>query len=207
MTSAYVDGVLDLTFHDITDENSLNIQITNKIMALTNQLPQSPTNKTQTGGGPGSPGNTFDGAMTTSPKSRFRKQHVKAVRLGNNEIISTRILVTLPAHIDTSRIQWLDLSFNFIEDILDDIAKLFPQLTTIYLHANRISKLSEVKKLGQVENLRSLSLYGNPVEENKHYRNYVIYMCKNLHTFDKSPVTKSQLDKVRNTFKHILKRY
>ena len=57
-------------------------------------------------------------------------------------------------------------------------------------------KLAQIKKLEALEHLRSLSLYGNPVEEHKYYRNYVLYTCKHLAQFDKSPVTKSQIQKV-----------
>jgi Leucine-rich repeat (LRR) protein len=196
---SYVDGVLDLTFHEISDESSLNSEITQKILFLTASL--SPTRKT-------SPSKTFGQTSEnqygntspqppSSPKSKFRKKNVKAIRLGNNDISSTSILTTIPAHFDTSKLAWLDLSFNNISDIFNEFPKLFPNVSTIYLHANRISKLSEVKKLGELEHLRSLSLYGNPLEENKHYRNYVVFYCKHLHQFDKSPVTKTQLALVR----------
>lgn len=74
---------------------------------------------------------------------------------------------------------------------------LFPSLTTLYLHANKIGKLGEIRKLLPMQSLKSLSLYGNPVEENKHYRNFVLYICPNLMQFDMSPVTKSELQRVR----------
>ena len=38
--------------------------------------------------------------------------------------------------------------------------------------------------------LRSLSLHGNPVEDHKHYRNFVITMVPSLIQLDFSPVTK-----------------
>ena len=193
MASTYVEGVLDLTFHEISDETSLNNSISDKVSFLTMTL--SPTKTQQRSTSPVM--DTFqDTNGSTSPKSRFRKKNIHAIRLGNNEIPSTSVLTAIPAHFNTSNILWLDLSFNMITDIFNDFSKLFPNVTTIYLQANRISKLSEVKKLGECEHLKSLALYGNPVEERKHYKNFVIFYCKNLHQFDKSPVTKTQMKQV-----------
>lgn len=196
MTSGYVEGVLDLTFHEVSDESSLTTQIGNKVMFLTQTLvPSSPSKSRSSSPTPETYGDTMG---STSPKSKFRKKNIHAIRLGNNEVQSTSILTAIPAHFDTSRILWLDLSFNMIVDIFSDFPKVFPQVTTIYLHANRISRLSHVKTLGELEHLKSLSLYGNPIEEKKHYRNYTIFYCKNLHQFDKSPVTKTQLQQVNS---------
>lgn len=207
MSTGYVEGVLDLTFYNISDENSLNTELQNKITFLTTAL--SPTKRTGLHAtfssdipepnfestSPGSP------TATGSPKSRFRKKNIKAIRLGNNEITTTGILSsTLPAHFDTTKILWLDLSFNFIAEIANDFAALFPNITTIYLQSNRLAKLKEVKKLSECNELRSLAMYGNPIEENKHYRNYVIYYCKKLHQFDKAPITTAQKEKVRKDF-------
>lgn len=43
-------------------------------------------------------------------------------------------------------------------------------LTSLYLHANDIKTLKEIKKLGNLTKLKSLTLHGNPVEEVKNYR-------------------------------------
>jgi hypothetical protein len=191
MAVPFVEGVLDLTFYNISDENSLNAEINNKITFLTTAV-MSPKRTAS----PVEFNNTSGTGSPSSPKSRFKKKNVKAIRLGNNEIQTTAIFSVFTAHFDTTKILWLDLSFNMIQEISNDFVKLFPQITTIYLQSNQISKLSEVKKFGELEHLRSLALYGNPVEENKHYRNYIIYFCKHLHQFDKSPVTKQQAELV-----------
>lgn len=43
-------------------------------------------------------------------------------------------------------------------------------LQSLYLHGNTISCLREVDKLGALSQLRRLTLYGNPMEEEGGYR-------------------------------------
>lgn len=93
---------------------------------------------------------------------------------------------------DTSKIMWLDISFNHVEDINPNIFELFPNVTALYLQSNQIKKLSEIRKLENFRFLKSLAIYGNPIEEHKHYRNYILFYCKLLTNFDMSPVTKSE---------------
>ena len=118
---------------------------------------------------------------------------VQALRLGNNLLRDFSLLSATCLHnlIDASKVLWLDLSFNEITKT-DEVSALFPNVTTVYLHANKIAKLGEIKKISKLSKLKSLSMYGCPVEENKHYRNYVLYSCKLLTQFDASPVTASE---------------
>ncbi|RYY83135.1 hypothetical protein EON63_11925 [archaeon] len=183
MSAPNVDGVLDLTFLDIRDEAEFQTNFTQKLEAY--NRPASPS-KTRLAQASDSPAKTF----------KLPKEPIKAIRLGNNYLTSMEVIHSIPAQIDSSRILWLDLSFNFITTLSGDLSQYFPNVVTIYLHANKISKLSELKKLAGFQHLRALSLYGNPVEENKHYRNYVLFHCTALGQFDKSPVTKSQIQKV-----------
>lgn len=44
------------------------------------------------------------------------------------------------------RLEWLDLSYNYLEKIEPELTK-FPCLKTLYLHGNYISNLDEVKVL------------------------------------------------------------
>jgi Leucine-rich repeat (LRR) protein len=44
-------------------------------------------------------------------------------------------------------LEWLDLSYNYLEKIEKEIPEMFPNLKTLYLHGNYISNLDEVKKL------------------------------------------------------------
>ena len=102
----------------------------------------------------------------------------------------------------------MDLSFNKISAVSSEFSQKFPHITTIYCHANNISKLSELKKFAAFPELKSLSLYGNPVDAHKHYRNYVLYVCPKLTQFDSSPVTKTERTRAEiwaQTFRRRLK--
>jgi Leucine-rich repeat (LRR) protein len=59
---------------------------------------------------------------------------------------------------------WIDLSYNYLESIESEIVTSFPLLKTLYLHGNYFSNLDDVKKLGGLKNLHTLTLYGNPIE-------------------------------------------
>jgi Leucine-rich repeat (LRR) protein len=180
MTSGHVIGVLDLTFLEISEEIDFQNGLAQRI----------PTNGLNT---------STD--LSASGGKKKKNEVFKAVRLANNSIARIELAgICLSKNIDLSKLLWIDLSFNMISKIPDDLSQIFPNLTTLYLHANQISKLSELKKLGTLTKLKSLSVYGNPVEENKHYRNYVMYVCSKLSQFDMSPVTKSELQKVYYTF-------
>ena len=114
-------------------------------------------------------------------------------RIANNLIQDVTVLCSpLSRLIDTSKVLWIDISFNQISQFDESLVAAFPNLTTLHLHANNITKLTEIKKISKFPKLKSLALYGNPVEEHKHYRNYVLYYCTQLTQFDMSPVTKTE---------------
>jgi Leucine-rich repeat (LRR) protein len=102
------------------------------------------------------------------------------------------------------QIQWLDLSFNHLQRLDENIVTYFPNLTTLYLHANQLPKLSHLKKLAGLSQLKSLTLYGNPLEENKHYRNYVLYLFPELKQLDFSVITDGQREQVDHLTHHSL---
>ncbi|XP_066894903.1 transmembrane O-methyltransferase homolog isoform X1 [Kogia breviceps] len=64
---------------------------------------------------------------------------------------------------------WIDLSFNDLTSI-DPVLTTFFNLSVLYLHGNSIQRLGEVNKLAVLPRLRSLTLHGNPIEEEKGYR-------------------------------------
>jgi Leucine-rich repeat (LRR) protein len=125
---------------------------------------------------------------------------ITAVRLSYNSLKSSSIetiLDILFKHMDCTRILWLDLSFNDLIDLPRDISSIFPNLTSLYLHANKIPKLSAVKDaLSQCTNLHSLTMYGNPCESFKHYHNYALFLNPSLKQFDKSVITKKDKKQV-----------
>ena len=120
----------------------------------------------------------------------------KALRLGNNSIASISIFEVVQSFTDPEKVMWLDLSFNLIDRIDESLPAIFPNLTTLYLHANHITKLSHIKKLASLTKLKSLTLYGNPVEEHKHYRNYILYCFPHLQQLDFCVITSNQREKV-----------
>ncbi|XP_017373887.1 leucine-rich repeat-containing protein 51-like [Cebus imitator] len=67
----------------------------------------------------------------------------------------------------------------------------FFNLSVLYLHGNSIQRLGEVNKLAVLPRLRSLTLHGNPMEEEKGYRQYVLCTLPHITTFDFSGVTKA----------------
>ena len=134
-------------------------------------------------------------SITSSINAIKKKQteEIKAIRMANNLISNLQILTSpFCSMLDTSKVTWLDVSFNQIESLDPSIFEHFPNISALYLQANKILKLSEIRKLEKFQRLKSVAIFGNPVEEHKHYRNYVLYYCKSLTNFDMSPVTKSE---------------
>jgi len=193
-----IAGVLDLTFLNISDESTLTTEIQEKSNSLSKTF-----NMSQQDSASALFKNKYDGSSDiivrkSSPSRRTSQENgtIKAIRLSNNGLKDITILVNPFLNtLNGSLIQWLDLSFNEISSICSicSMSPTTPNLTTIYLHANKISKLSDVKELSSFQKLKSLTLYGNAVEERKHYKNYCLYHNPQLTHFDSSPITK--LDK------------
>lgn len=59
------------------------------------------------------------------------------------------------------------LAFGFFPQ---QVLTTFFNLSVLYLHGNGIQRLGEVNKLAILPRLRSLTLHGNPIEEEKGYR-------------------------------------
>ncbi|KAH7491798.1 hypothetical protein PRIC1_002794 [Phytophthora ramorum] len=93
-------------------------------------------------------------------------------------------------------LQWLDLSGNELTSIAPDVFSAYPDLFTLHLHGNQLSKYSDVDALAKwLPHLHSLTLHGNPLEERKHYRNLVIAAFPNLKQLNFSSVTPGDRDK------------
>ena len=132
-SSAHTKGVLDLTFHDLKDETDVTAALASDRVAA---LPLATTA-------------ALSAASATEKKKKMALEEVKAIRIANNEIVDAKILCSpFMSFTDTTKVSWLDLSFNRIERLDPELFKAFPNVTTLYLQANQIAKLTELKKLG-----------------------------------------------------------
>ena len=112
------------------------------------------------------------------------------VRLNNNQLTNLDGLEGFLEAVldDPSELRWIDLSHNRLTRI-DPVLLRYPKLSCIYLHGNRVERLSEVDKLGALEGLTKFTLNGNPVEETKDYRMYVSAALKRLRSLDVIAIT------------------
>ena len=114
----------------------------------------------------------------------------RGVRLSNNNLMDVNGLFDVMLEILETPLEltWVDLSFNNIAS-LSGLSALPENLTVLYLHANNITSLNEVAVLLRFTELRTLTLYGNPIEDIKNYRFCILSMFPKLKTFDKVTVT------------------
>ncbi|XP_017893374.1 leucine-rich repeat-containing protein 51-like isoform X1 [Ceratina calcarata] len=91
-------------------------------------------------------------------------------------------------------LSWLDISFNELATIGDDITK-FPNLKICYLHGNNITDINDVVKLKKLQNLKSLTLHGNPIGHLPFYRGYVVHILPQLTSLDFSAVLSTERKK------------
>jgi len=122
-----------------------------------------------------------------SPSGRYNSN---VIRLSNNNLVDTHGLYQLALDLVEcpENIAWLDLSFNDIEEVTDDILE-FPNLKMIYLHGNKIPSLEDLSKLKCLPNLYSLTLHGNPLENTPEYRASILTMLPYLRSLDFAKVT------------------
>uniref|UniRef100_A0A5F8GIH2 Leucine-rich repeat-containing protein 51 n=1 Tax=Monodelphis domestica TaxID=13616 RepID=A0A5F8GIH2_MONDO len=104
-------------------------------------------------------------------RSKQGKSLTQALRLNNNVLNDlsdfTQTISQLLEY--PQNLAWIDLSFNDLPNI-DPVLTTFLNLSVIYLHGNCMHRLTEVDKLSNLPKLRSLTLHGNPIEEEKGYR-------------------------------------
>ncbi|KAJ8368088.1 hypothetical protein SKAU_G00081160 [Synaphobranchus kaupii] len=129
------------------------------------------------------------------PLGRNEEQRfcTRSLRLNNNKIkdltgFSDAITILLS---EPFQLAWVDLSYNLMAHI-DPVLTELPELRVLYLHGNKISKLSEVDKLVVLPFLHTLTLHGNAIENEKGYRGYVIKMLPHLKSIDFCAVTKEE---------------
>lgn len=113
--------------------------------------------------------------------------------LSNNSLTSIQQLEDLAKTFleSPNDLRWLDLAYNRIRDLDDELFK-FKKLTILYLHGNDISDMRTVSKLRVLSNLKTLTLHGNPIEQTKSYRRYVIAILPQISNLDFSPVIEAE---------------
>lgn len=120
--------------------------------------------------------------------------------LSNNSFVSIAKIEDLAENFleSPADLRWLDLSYNKLRDIDDDIIK-FSNLKILYLHGNEIADIKSLLKLRKLCYLRSLTLHGNPIERMKDYRRYVIAILPQISNLDFSPVIYTEKKKALPT--------
>ncbi|XP_064144698.1 leucine-rich repeat-containing protein 51 isoform X3 [Loxodonta africana] len=102
--------------------------------------------------------------------SKLGKSLTQSLWLNNNVLNDlkdfSQVVSQLLEH--PENLAWIDLSFNDLTSI-DPVLTTFFNLSVLYLHGNSIQRLGEVDKLAVLPRLRSLTLHGNPMEEEKGY--------------------------------------
>ncbi|XP_013785888.1 leucine-rich repeat-containing protein 51-like [Limulus polyphemus] len=119
------------------------------------------------------------------------KIDTKAIRFNNNNLVTSSGLKSFVDSLlyDPERLSWLDLSFNMLNAVEEDITH-FKNLIILYLHGNNIKSFSEVGKLSVLLKLSTLTLHGNPLELENGYRHRVLGHLPQIRSLDFSGVTK-----------------
>jgi U2 small nuclear ribonucleoprotein A' len=82
------------------------------------------------------------------------------------------------------RLRTLHLANNRIMSISPSLHLSCPGLTTLVLTNNNLAQLGDLEPLKELKYLQFLSLMGNPVREQKYYREWMIFRCKALRVLD-----------------------
>jgi Leucine-rich repeat (LRR) protein len=139
-------------------------------------------------------------------KIKFKK-YCNAFNVSNNKLttvegIQTVLEMLLPELSFPSKlskvqlIQWVDISRNKLTSIHKDICEL-PYLKILYAHGNNIQEIEKVTALGNCKSLTALTLYGNPMDHIKGYRNFIIEMCPLLEKLDGAVISEKELDIIK----------
>ena len=137
----------------------------------------------------------------SSKKISHKERHllrINTVNFSSNKIVQINDLPTSLTllHLSPKSIKWLDFSNNKIS-LLENAFESFDNLTVLYLHANEISSIKAIKPLEKLKKLTSLTLHGNRIEEQKHFRNYTIHLLPNLEKLNFSLITNRDREKCK----------
>jgi len=93
---------------------------------------------------------------------------------------------------DYSKLQWIDLAHNHIIQIDLDFS-LLVDLKSLYLHCNYIKDMNEMCHLNKNQ-LRSLTIHGNPIENIPNFRLYIISILPTLKKIDTVLISRKEID-------------
>jgi Leucine-rich repeat (LRR) protein len=94
---------------------------------------------------------------------------------------------------DEKDLAWIDLSHNLLTEIDYDF-KDFAKVRTLYLHCNYFNNLTELVKLQHLNNLKALTIHGNPIETIPNFRLYIIGILPQLIKLDSVLISKKERD-------------
>ncbi|CAI6373077.1 unnamed protein product [Macrosiphum euphorbiae] len=132
--------------------------------------------------------------MLGAPAKRHGRYKTASVLLSNNRLTGglddIRLLVDKLLW-QPNALCWLDLSHNQLTDLSDELLG-FPNLSTLYLHHNRLASLCAVARINRLPKLRSVTLQNNPMAEYRGYRTAVLSVLKRITRLDFVSVTESE---------------
>jgi len=110
-----------------------------------------------------------------------------------NDILPEIDFFALPNRNKLDLIQWIDISHNKIEEIHPDLLNL-KFLKILYCHANYIKEIENIIILRNCKSLLNLTLHGNPIEQIKGYRQFIVEIVPSLEKLDFTLVSEKELD-------------
>ncbi|KAH7827882.1 putative Leucine-rich repeat-containing protein [Monocercomonoides exilis] len=138
----------------------------------------------------------------------IRKYRATSIKLSNN---SLKTAAGLKEALDEVLVQGsdevlgLDLSFNQIKHIENELL-LFPKLRSLNLQSNLIYDWNDIAQLRDIPNLKTLVLFGNPIDQLKYYRILTVAALPQLKTLDSTLISPRERDLASRWFEmHRLK--
>ncbi len=98
------------------------------------------------------------------------------------------------------RLGTLFLANNKVRGIRPGLGRALPRLEVLVLSNNCLESLGELAALGELPQLRVLSLLGNPVARHASYRALVLFRCRALETLDFARVTRKERYRAEQLF-------
>ncbi|KAL4401612.1 U2 snRNP complex subunit [Malassezia pachydermatis] len=98
------------------------------------------------------------------------------------------------------RLRHLTMSNNLVSRIDPHIHKQLPYLQSLILTNNAVADYSQLSNLKRMRHLTYLSLMGNPIAREKHYREFIVWRLPHLRVLDFRRITERERTIARNLF-------